>query len=427
MRIQFFRHTAIFGILTLILLFAHPGQAQGIRANNISHSNQISSISASTAIESQLWSGWKHRFALKLAKGTVIRDPYSGAVFSEAMGHAMLLAIQFDDAVFFNQLVDGLNEYFTNSHGLYAWKIMATGAQFPESDNQASASESELNILVALIQAEALVKSGQWKMGRDYEALASSLEGRMWQYEILTQADQVIFLPSDNKANQYWPRHYENGASNPPLISYAPTYFNPAFIKMIANRFPAHNWKGVLDTSYALMERIITDSDRLLQNDQGIKGKNPVPAWVYLKYDNTAHQLLILNYFKNNTYNPFSNEYDSIRVPMYVGLDYFWNQNAQARTIIERFLSRSKVSSVAAAESGAQPGFPNGFCDELAISQYGVANKVIGNGEPFLSALETLYSTDTASFGTRPDVYYHQTFALYGYLVLRDRFRKIAN
>ncbi len=374
-----------------------------------------------TSTENLLWSGWKEHYSLSLPNGNLIQDPSSGLVLSEAMGHALLLAVQFNDQDFFDKIVNGLT-YFKNSRGLYAWKINSDGTLISGSDNQASASESEMNILAALLQADKLVQNGKWQTTKAYRTLADTLESIVWQYEIFNLSGNYIFLPSDNKENQYWPLYYENGPSGSPKISFSPTYLNLGFIRIFGQYYPQHPWDNVRTTFLSLFGRILDNSVSLLQNDLGIHGKNPIPAWVYLKYNSATQQIDISNYFIGNTFVQYSNEWDSIRIPMYIGLDYFWNHDAQAQSALVRFLSLSTVTDPSTAYSGAIPGYPQGFNDVLAVGQYGVANKINGNETSFRTYLESSVNPPTKSLSSLSSYYYNQTFALYAYLILANRF-----
>ncbi len=380
-----------------------------------------------TKEEISIWQGWKERYSVNLSEGIIIIDPFSEGVFSEAMGHALILSVQFNNQDYFDRIISGLKSYFKNKNGLYAWEISKTGAKIEDKNKLISASETELNVLMALLQASKLVDEGIWSENKvKYKEIADDLEEKMWENEVISYADKILFLPSDEKDNPYWPIVSNGRLSNIVKIAWAPTYFNPAYLKVFSRYYPNHDWKKLINNGYELSFSVLKKDAVLLENDKRIRGINPIAAWVWLKYDDKKEDLEIQNYFNRaNGEGTFSNEYDSIRVPMYIGLDYFWNQDENSQEYMKRFLERAGVRNIPSAYVGAMPEYPKGWNNLLAISQYGVANKVLNNAQEFKYYVNSRINIKKACFGDDSQYYYNQTFILYGYLILNDRFVKI--
>ena len=372
-----------------------------------------------TVQEKTLWAGWKQRYAVHLIQGTIIRDPASKQVFSEAMGHALLLAVQYNDEVFFNKILDGLI-YFKNKNNLYAWKINPDGTKI--SGYEQTASETEINVLFALLQAQRLKDQRIWVNNRHYDRISHALENNVWTNEILDYNGRLLLLPSDEKANPYWPIVYQGKTVL--KVALALTYLNPAFMMEFAKAFPYHPWKQLTDTAYEISNTVLSRSDALLRNSAGIKGSNPVPACVWISSPEANTPLEYEGYYEQ-TYNPYSNEFDSIRIPMYLGLDYLWNQNDLSKKYIQEFVKLSKVDSPKNARVGAMPEYPTGWNNLLSISQYGVAFKVVGQDKPFKEYTNASLHPSGRYFEDTPQYYYNQTFCLYGYLILNNRFVKV--
>ncbi len=373
-----------------------------------------------------IWQGWKDRCTVVLPRGVIVKDPWSGKCLSEAMGHGLLLAVQMNDQEFFDRVLDGLGAYFTNGNGLYAWVIAPDGSALPDPNLSVSASESEVNVLFALLQAGCLVQQGRWKNTRPYLQAAGELEDRIWQCEVYLLGKTPVLLPSDSKKNPYWPLVTTKRSHTVRRVAWAPTYMNPAFFKTFAAAFPRHDWGRLSDACYELLERILDDSDALLRNDLGVRGVNPVPAWVYLE-PGRRERIDVANYFSGATYEGtrFSNEYDSIRIPLYVGLDWMWHRDERAWRFLQRFLALSGVQKPAQAFCGATPANKRGFCEVLSVSQFGLAHKVAGEGGPFKDATLRYVNRAKRCFGADPQYYYNQTFALYAYLAFTDRLEPV--
>jgi len=420
--------------LLLVLLLMHSisycfGETPG-KQIEYNHAD-IKILKNRTVSENTLWQGWKERYSLHLSKGTIIVDPYSDKVFSEAMGHALLFAIQFNDQDYFNKILNGLNEYFVNEQGLYSWEIMKDGNKHVDKSKSISASETEINVLMALLQANKLNQIGLWKNNKnfEYKKYADQLESNIWQNETINHNGSLLLLPSDGKNNPEWPIVSKRNSEELIKVAWAPTYFNPAYIKAFSTYYPNHMWNKLLDNGYELLNGIIENSNKLLANDHKVNGLNPIPAWVWIEHNEVTSSNDIVNYFKGETYEgaTYSNEYDSIRIPMYVGIDYSWNKEPKAKGFIEKFLKESNVQSVEAAYVGAMPDYPKGWNNILSISQYGIANMVMDNEKEFIEYLDKKINIKNQCFGYSYEskYYYNQTFALYGYLILKNRFVQV--
>lgn len=414
-------------MLPLVLLNSFlPVQPAEASSPKIEAPQDLTIIQNRTLVEKAVWHGWKKHYSISLLKGTIVFDPFSQKVFSEASGHALILAAQFGDQEYFDQVVNGLDHYFINAQGLYFWEITSTGEPFKNAPTKVgSASETELNVVMALLQAAELVKSGVWPKTLDYQGLADQLEAKIWEYEVINFQNRTLFLPSDDKTNQYWPIIKQG--SQIIKIAWAPTYFNPAYFKVLAAQYPRHDWAKLIDDGYALSLAVLRDSQTLLENDLGLKGTIPVPAWVWLKKDKVSDDLVIGNYFKGAFLesDKFSNEFDAIRIPQYLGLDYLWNSDQRSRKFLVEFLDLAGVKKPEDAYCGAMPGYPKGWNSAEAIGQFGIANKIVGDGQDFKDHLEIYLKPEYGYIGVDPKYYYNNTLTLYAYLILNDRFVKI--
>jgi len=409
--------------IIFILILSSFFSGCGIKSLSADQDNRqlsdISILTNRTTTENSLWNGWKSRYKHVLESGTIIVDQSSNRAFSEAMGHALLLSVQFNDQDFFDAILNGLT-YFLNNHGLYAWEIMIDGNKFSDPNKNVSASETELNVLFALIQAKQLVKFGIWK-DNGYLSKAENFEDLVWQYEVTSFNGFYIFLPSDGKENPYWPIVYENGLIK--AVAYAPTYFNPAFISEFALAFPDHPWHQLRLNGLEFMHYALNHSQALLANDSGVSFLNPIADWVWIQ-SSSSDNFVLANYF-DNPYGPdYCNEFDTIRVPLYLGLDYFWNNNIEVKELLVSFNLMSGVDNVSEAYVGASTSTPLGYHNNLAIGMYGIANKV-NNDQEFKNYISSEIHSSLEYFGDTPQYYYNQTFILYSYLVLNNRFLKL--
>lgn len=213
-----------------------------------------------------------------------------GSVVSEGIGYGMLLSANFDDRTLF----DALWQYYTDhldSNGLMNW---ATGVCDEPGDNNANAAtDAELDVAMALIQAHAI-----WPDG-GYLSAAEDLAGKILEHETDTCDGQLVLLPGDT-----W------GGCNDNDTRINPSYFAPGYYRVFAAKFPeqAEQWNQLLEGTYALYASYHTSSPL-------------VPNWDNHPYGDEAG---LENYY-----------YDACRTPWRVAVDYAWSGEARSATFLQ--------------------------------------------------------------------------------------------
>ncbi len=388
--------------------------------------------------EKTLFENWKqYTKPLTISESIVTIWDYGHndySAFSEAMGHALIFSVYFNDQTYFNSILNGLEKYFKKDNGLYRWMLSSDGFPPPDTEQHKSASETELNVLVALLKA-----SKKWPnqdiqiwdtqlngyTTNNYNRIADRLEENMWNNFVYTIDKYSIFLPAE-KNYKDWPILNKQ----PKKIALALTYYNMAYLKFIASNYPNHNWKKVIDDGYILLNQILKDYTSYLFSDEPTTVNAPLPAWIII--EETSNGSTLVNYFKNtqDSWLVKNNEFDSYRIPFYVGMD---GKDHRALNLFKRYLSITNVTKPEDAFVGAgnNPQDLRGWNSLDAIASQGLVLKTL-NDPRYNSFKErlSLNSKDmqTYFFSSSPiakDIskkyYYNKTFVIYGYLMFNNK------
>ena len=307
----------------------------------------------------RVWSNWKKKFLVPLAKGTLVQDPNKHSALSEGSSYGLMiglsLALSSDDQKTFDQILNGLENYAKKANGLYAWNLSLSGQVL----SSPSATDADVNVAYCLMQADEMVKSGKWKppVGKSadyYKKRAQELVAKIWDSEVITRGGKLILKPSDDR----WPEWGDG------RFVFNPSYFVPHQLAAIAklDTNPAHNWKQLITDGYELMDQVLNSSAVLKP-----KGQNPIPDNVLVAVVNGT--------FRCESYNKITpdNEFDAIRVLTEMARAALLDHDPKAIAFLKKLLTKAGADGFWTVKVG-------GYNNELAIALYGVGVK--GAGDP---------------------------------------------
>lgn len=241
------------------------------------------------------WQAYKARFIQ--ADGRVVDHSNNDISTSEGQAYAMLRALWINDQSTFDLVWNWakLNLDYEKS-GLFAWKWgKHCDGSWNILDKQA-ASDADQDIAFALISASKQFKRPEL-MGE-----AKNILNNIWNQEVAEVAGKPYLLPGQ------W-------AKTTAKIRLNPSYFAPYEYRVFAKVDASHNWQGLVDTSYDVLEQC-----------SKLSKLNLPPDWCDM--DQTGSISL-------DAANPSADySYDAIRVPWRISLDYMWNQNARAKNYL---------------------------------------------------------------------------------------------
>ncbi len=235
---------------------------------------------------------------------------------SEGQSYTMLRSVWTDDQQTFDQSWKWTKDNLEHPKDkLVSWLFgkRSNGSYgiLTDKGGENSASDADGDIALALIFA-----FSRWK-DPVYLGDARALLNDIWTYEVVTIKGRP-YLASNN---------VEKKTSQKILIN--PSYFAPYSYKIFAEIDPSHDWRGVASTSYEVIDQSMS-----LQLDKTSTSNLP-PDWVTV--DKVTGQIEAAK-----TPNLTTNYgYDALRVPWRLAMDWQWNKDERAKSILEKmkFLS----------------------------------------------------------------------------------------
>jgi len=382
-----------------------------------------------TSLEARFWSAYKSAFFRKLPNGTISVVPYFSVkspnsqkdqIPSEAMGHALVFAAQRNDWKAFNELLNGLS-YFRKDSGVFRWRICADGTVAPGEDNLNSASETEQNVAYALLMAYEKTSNPTYK-DKALELLKS-----IWQEEVIDYQGKKIIMPADLHNNQTdWPIKVD--PSGDKHLYWYTAYSSPEHLRKFAEYDTAHDWPRVINDWYELMNNVLDmatapggrDCFRIAPD-----GINPIPHVIWLTARSGSTEMKVEpvpDWFVDALGSKYSDEGDSIRIPLYIGMDA---SNWQAKDFLTKFYKKM-------FDRGINLDYPEEAVCRLqneeaktrlmSIGAYAVGLKAIGRDvSQFAFALENGQNVMSMfNPGDSKGGYYNQTIWYYSYFLLKS-------
>ncbi|MDB5082679.1 MAG: glycosyl hydrolase [Chloroflexi bacterium] len=261
------------------------------------------SSSQKLQIESQLaatWASYKQRFIEP--SGRVIDPTADNITTSEGQSYALLRAVWMNDRATFDKVLewtqtnlqpDGSNKLFAYKWGRAAdnsWKVL----------DASSASDADCDIALALVFA-----SRRWN-DLKYWKLALEVLTAVWDREVV----EILGVPYLTAGD--W-------AASKATVSLNPSYLAPYTMRIFAAIDPYHNWPGVVDSSYRVIQGC---SETALAGTQAVK----LPAnWCGI--NRTTGQLTVAQDYPRLDTNY---GYDAFRTMWRVALDYRWFGDSRA-------------------------------------------------------------------------------------------------
>lgn len=354
---------------------------------------QIPIVFSEKGMLDALWKNYKTEY-IEEGTGRALDKQQDNITTSEGQSYTMLRSAWTGDKETFDLAFKWTNENLKRREdSLYSWlfgrKADGSYGVLTERGGYNSATDADIDMAVALIFAH-----NRWNED-DYLAAAKNIIKDIWAKEVV-EVKGTPYLAANN---------LEKFSSQKPIIN--PSYFAPYAFRMFAEVDPAHDWMGVVDSSYALLER--TASSTL---DKPASAGLP-PDWVVLNKTTGEPEATNISNLTTN----FS--YDALRTPWRIALDYMWFKEPRAKEYLDKlsFLSREweekrsigsvyghDGSVIAAAEVPAMYGGVIGY---FLVSDSDAAKEI------YEEKLKFLFSQDANAWKS-PLSYYDSNWAWFG-------------
>ncbi|MFN8614494.1 MAG: glycosyl hydrolase family 8 [Vampirovibrionales bacterium] len=266
--------------------------------------NEAPTCSRAQTALTDSWAAYKATYIQ--ADGRV-RDPKADNIStSESQAYAMLRAVWMRDRSTFDSVyrwaIDNLRtpkRAIQPNTPLFSWKWGKRSDNTWGVLENASASDADEDMALALLMANTLWPSSF------YQTEAQQLLDGIWENEVAAvKGLGPVLLAGDwdkNTTNPYWQLN--------------PSYFSPVAYRVFAQADPHHPWDKLVDTSYTLLNEVVTDTRTGLP-----------PNWFRLhkKGSNVSKRIELFTEPKD-TRSDYG--YDAIRIHWRIGLDYLLSPN----------------------------------------------------------------------------------------------------
>lgn len=236
-------------------------------------------------------------------------DPQSGGITtSEGESYTMLRAVWSDDLATFTASWQWTKDNLQRDDHLLSWKFgqRPDGSYGIQEDvgGANTASDADSDVAFALLMAYSRWKDDVFL----YDALP--LIDSIWTEEVVAVAGEPVLVAND--LEQF----------NRAQVLVNPSYFAPYAYRAFAAVDSEHDWPGLVDNSYAVLQQL---ADQPLDAD---RSSGLPPDWVFMNRRTGAFSAV-----SDTLTTRFS--YDALRLPWRLALDARWNGEDRATALLQ--------------------------------------------------------------------------------------------
>ncbi len=340
-----------------------------------------------------IWAKYKANYIEKDTFRTINKQQ-DNVTTSEGQSYTMFRAVQMDDKATFDGAYGWTQKILSRKEDkLFSWLFgKDTDGNYRVLRSQGgynSASDSDIDIALSLIFAH-----NRWKEDA-YLTDAKGIITDIWEKEVIV-IKGIPYLTANNIEKFTSPRVIVN-----------PSYFAPYAFRIFAKIDPKHDWMGLVDSSYSVLNAVAASS---LDTNSTVKLP---PDWITIDRKTGEIQATGISTLTTNY------SFDALRVPWRIALDYLWNREPRAKVYLDKlsFLSdewvkKGKIASVYShdgkvihdAEVPAMYG---------AVIGYFMVSDPAHAEEVYDKKLKALYNPDISSW-KKPLSYYDDNWAWFG-------------
>jgi endoglucanase len=262
---------------------------------------QVPIVFSAKSMMDYLWQNYKAEYIEPESNRTLDKQQ-NNITTSEGQSYTMFRAVIMGDQETFDASYKWTKDILKRKEdNLFSWlfgeKPDGTYGVLTERGGYNSASDADTDIALALIFA-----FNRWHQ-HEYLDDAMAIIEDIWDKEVMV-IDGLPYMTANNVEK-----------FTPDDIIINPSYFAPYAYKIFAKLDPDHDWLGVVDSSY----KVLNESTTVLPPDWLIIDKETG------KTSPTNIENLTTNY-----------SYDALRVPWRIALDYEWNKEPRAKAYLDK-------------------------------------------------------------------------------------------
>ncbi|HSH17890.1 MAG TPA: glycosyl hydrolase family 8 [Candidatus Saccharimonadales bacterium] len=258
----------------------------------------------------ELWASYKRNY-IEESSGRTLDKQLDNITTSEGQSYTMLRAVWMDDRQTFDKSWQWTKDNLQRDDSLMSWKFgrLPNGSYGVQESvgGQNTATDGDTDIALALLMAYS-----RWK-DDDYLYDAQPIINSVWEKEVVQINKKPVLVANDLER------------ANMEEVIVNPSYFSPYAYKIFAHVDKEHDWNGLADNSYALLDRM--QSEKLDKQ----KSAGLAPDWVTM--NRMTGEISALD--NPNLTTKFS--YDAIRTPWRLALDYAWFKDERSKQLLQSY------------------------------------------------------------------------------------------
>lgn len=349
-----------------------------------------------------LWNNYRTTYVME---GRTLDPSKNSVTTSEGQSYTMLRAVWVDDKQTFDKTWKWTEANLKRpTDNLFSWlygkRPDGSFGVIEENGGGNSAADADTDISLAL-----LFGSYRWS-DPSYMDSAKTIISDIWTREVASTPDGPVLVANNLEKK-----------SQRMLVN--PSYFAPYAYRAFAVIDKTHDWKGLLDNSY----KIIQKSSGLSLDASS--SSNLPPDWILV--DRLTGEISETgNTSLQSTYG-----YEAARVPWRLALDYVWYKDGRDKSALDKFsfLGKEWVQNGEIYATYAHGGEPIGKYEAPMIYGgslgYFLASDEKLGSEIYLEKLQGLFDPGTLVW-KKPMGYYDANWAWFGLAIYNDMLPNLA-
>lgn len=347
-----------------------------------------------------LWQSYQKNY-IDAQTGRTVDRQRDNVTTSEGESYTLLRAVWADDKPAFDKSWQWTKANLQRPQdNLFSWlygqKTDGSYGILTDQGGQNTATDADTDIALSLVFA-----SNRWH-DSSYIDEAKKIIPSIWKQEVVMASGTPIVTADDIEKNA------------PSRIVINPSYFAPYAYKIFAQLDPQDPWQQVVDSSYNLLTQSMQQP---LDKD---KSAILPPNWVLL--DKTTGKLLPPTATTTTTDYGF----DALRTPFRLALDYQWNGDGRAKTLLEQmsFLGTQWQNSNTLFSTYSHDGQPTSATEAPAMYGGSLGYFIVADPSQaqnvYTQKLQSLYSADNQNWGQQLS-YYDDNWAWFGIALYNNK------
>ncbi len=363
-----------FAVILIIVGVSLAGYAAFRSSDNVDKNL----VFADRTLLSGLWDNYKKVY-WEPGSGRTLDKQQNDITTSEGQSYTMLRAVWESDKATFDKTWEFTKVQLQREDKLFSWKWGlkpdGTYGLLIDQGGENTASDADSDIALALVMA-----TSRWQE-QGYLDAAREIIPAIWEEEVITAAGKP-YLASNS---------LEKASKQDAVMNVS--YFAPYAYRYFAKIDTRHDWNGLIDSSYDLINKSI---DEPIDKS---KSAGLPPDWISLNKDTGAISAIQDSATLTTNYG-----YDAMRTPWRLALDYKWNKDERAKSTLNKmsFLKtqwqeNGKLYSTYSHDGKTVKTDEVAESYATALSYFTITNPEIAT-EVFDKKLKTLYDQNTNSW-----------------------------